>query len=992
MHSLAVSQLQGLLGRSATEETTWNELRRFEAAAIPIIYRLWELQQLEEEENNWHRFWELVQPGYGEAAARYNQRRAAAVAELAASMGVVESGHGAATLYMHPQLWQPAYQQGHGYYSLERAYLALLADVARTCALSYPPADWPQRLASRMVALFTGSAVGERETPNLLECLGYLCAYARAHAGPPQLIALLDALATGDCLAAWQQLTALANQPAASGADQFRRSWLSSGSSMALVLLEHLHRAGRLDNGSFRRLLEALPGSLSTINHFIHQRLETESTDEDDDDVFDDDLDEPQPAAASTDELREALAPMLDAVLWEMLSDMRPETWPVLRQISYLSGGRYLLRLLEEVEWRELDSLHPRYGYDDIASVLTHMLGVLRWRDDDHHGKLVQLLRQFRPATLLASLPHASAYETELLAALDWPGSPALVALLKRVQQTEPARSTEPEAGVMIRQEVLDVVGSMQADHVAELMNGLSRHYKEAVTLVRAALGENRKEIRRLFGRRNQLAARALGLLPLEKPDELLQRYLLLTRYQREANSSGAGKKAYERAAALAGLANLAANAGFSDVTRMEWAMEDTIGAQGVAPGRQWQIEDYSLTLVLRGSTPAIEVSNGKRTLKRTPAAVTRDYAYREVKATLEQAQDQERRYRLAFLEAMRRGQPLSADELALLRRNPLAVALLETLVLVDEAGAIGLYRADDNTLEGSHGERVPVSGAVTIAHPYALVQLDVLANWQTELVRRQVVQPFKQVFRELYVITPAEEEAAYSSGRLAGRRLRGRQATAVLANLGWQIDGYGTVRKPFHQLGIVAHFAAGTGYGYYDDDDGDQATTGALEFWPLKQEYQRYGEERRVKLADIPPLVFSEVLRDLDAVTVIAHQGDEEGTSREVVQRRADLLRATAQALGLSQVQVAEPFVWVTGSRTRYRIHLATGAIYLENGRYLCIVPSQKERKAIYLPFEESGEPVMSEIISKMLLLADDRRISDPTILQQLPPARQAA
>ena len=78
-----------------------------------------------------------------------------------------------------------------------------------------------------------------------------------------------------------------------------------------------------------------------------------------------------------------------------------------------------------------------------------------------------------------------------------------------------------------------------------------------------------------------------------------------------------------------------------------------------------------------------------RRQLKRTPSAVTRDYVYREVRATLEQAQDQERRYRMAFQGAMRSGQPLDLRKARLLRRNPLATALLERLVLIDAAGAV---------------------------------------------------------------------------------------------------------------------------------------------------------------------------------------------------------------------------------------------------------------------------------------------------------------
>src|SRR4029079_16433330 len=130
----------------------------------------------------------------------------------------------------------------------------------------------------------------------------------------------------------------------------------------------------------------------------------------------------------------------------------------------------------------------------------------------------------------------------------------------------------------------------------------------------------------------------------------------------------------------------------------------------------------------------------------------------------------------------------------------------------------------------------------------------------------------------------------------------------------------------------------------------------------------------------------------DLDLVTVIAHQSDELGTSNEVLQRRGDLVRATAAALGLADVRVEEPMVFGRGARAGYRIHLATAAIYLESGQYLCIVPSPKERKATYLPFEDGGEPISSEIVSKVLLLAHDTQITDATILAQIRPLKIAA
>ena len=75
-----------------------------------------------------------------------------------------------------------------------------------------------------------------------------------------------------------------------------------------------------------------------------------------------------------------------------------------------------------------------------------------------------------------------------------------------------------------------------------------------------------------------------------------------------------------------------------------------------------------------------------------------------------------------------------------------------------------------------------------------------------------------------------------------------------------------------------------------------------------------------------------------------------------------------------------------VQGELGSYRIHLGSGNTTREaDGRYLCIVTRLHDKKAsaVALPFEEDW--LLSVILSKAALLADDVSITDPTILMQL-------
>ncbi|HEY1013606.1 MAG TPA: DUF4132 domain-containing protein [Herpetosiphonaceae bacterium] len=949
----AIDHLQDLLGPTAIDDAVWEAIRAFEQAALPIIEEQWPAAAREGQY-----YWAVLNPNTEAKRLEHFQRRDAAAAALDAALGAERAAQCAAVLITHPQLWQPAYASGR-YNASSASYVlqGLLDTVAERCLERRQPPEWPTLLAQRALAVCAIPA--SAEAPDLHDCLGRL-----ANADPALCDPLFDALVARDWDGAWEFLTSLAGYEYPRRADRLGELWLGRGSQHAARLVRRLHERGLLDAARFRQLLEHVPGSLGDVNGLLSR------------------WDRIPPTEAEDIALAATLQRLLDEVLWEMLCDFRPETWPTLSQIHFLSGGKLFLRLVEEIEQQGLTFVRAHWGHKRIEDVLGRLAQVIRRRPDDDAAELTRLLAAFRPETLLAVLPSVTAYRAELCAALAWPGADELLALLDRISQDSPDRNADPTKGVVHRAEIMNIVQRMDAAQLEALLNTFAPHQAAAAAFVRAAQGVNRKEIRRLFGRRNQLAARAFGLLPLESPEELMQRYLKLATFYREANSSAAGRKAYERAAAQAGLANLALQAGFADATRLEWAMQDRLGAETLAVGRSWEIEGYALSLALDAGGPRLEVRNGERLLKRTPAAVTREFEYREVRATVDQAKEQERRYKLAFAEAMRRDQPLSPEELDLLCRNPLAVNLLERLVLVDEAGACGLLRAGERALEGTHGELVRITGSARIAHAYGLAREGLLADWQTEIVRRGIVQPFRQIFRELYILTPAEITAQYSSARLAGRGLKGRQASAFLANLGWLING-SEVRKPFYDLGFEARFNTGAydWYGYGDDDA--TATTGLLEFWPLV--WQRDREEQRVPLDKIPPLALSEVLRDLDMVTVIAHQSDEHGTSREVLTQRADLVRALINALGLRQARVEEPYVHVEGSLTSYRIHLATAAIYLSSGQYLCIVPSAKQQKSLYLPFDEGRESVGSEVISKLLLLINDAAISDQTIRRQI-------
>jgi hypothetical protein len=303
-------------------------------------------------------------------------------------------------------------------------------------------------------------------------------------------------------------------------------------------------------------------------------------------------------------------------------------------------------------------------------------------------------------------------------------------------------------------------------------------------------------------------------------------------------------------------------------------------------------------------------------------------------------------------------------------------------------------------------GSAVEPSGEISLWHPLDAAAEDV-ACWRRFLLDRQVAQPFKQAFREVYLVAPAELETRTYSNRFAAHILNYRQAYALIKTRGWSVvalgpydnDG-GRQWRDFEPYGIRAEFWMEHIAEDWEEQDliANLAATDQVRFTPL-------GGGDPIPVADVPPVVFSEAMRDVDLFVGVAsiaadpewldrgerhldywreHAFGELGAAAET---RRDVLRELAPQLKIAdRLEVEDRYLRVRGDLRTYRIHLGSANVLMEpNDDYLCIV---RDRKAgiggrVLLPFEDDQR--LSEIMSKAFLLAADTKISDPTIRDQI-------
>lgn len=179
-----------------------------------------------------------------------------------------------------------------------------------------------------------------------------------------------------------------------------------------------------------------------------------------------------------------------------------------------------------------------------------------------------------------------------------------------------------------------------------------------------------------------------------------------------------------------------------------------------------------------------------------------------------------------------------------------------------------------------------------------------------------------------------------------------------------------------------------------------DHASGGGYGHW-------NQGIDEPLPLETIPSLVISEIMRDVDLFVGVASVGNDPnwsdggpggryhdywqsysfGELSATAQTRRVLLERLIPRLKIATCcTLTERFLVVRGELRTYKIHLGSGNILMSpNDQYLCIVPKQTTagHERVFLPFE--GDATLSVILSKAFLLADDSKITDPTITSQL-------
>lgn len=508
----------------------------------------------------------------------------------------------------------------------------------------------------------------------------------------------------------------------------------------------------------------------------------------------------------------------------------------------------------------------------------------------------------------------------------------------------------------------------------------------------------------------------ALGILPGEDKN-FLHRYELIQRFLKESRQFGTQRQASEKKSAEIAIGNLARTAGYDDVNRFIWAMKvkQFTKIQHLLEPRT--VKDTVLTVVIDSNgKPSLSIEKKGKRLKSIPTSLKKETRVIEMNEAICSLRDQRSRAIRSFEQAMLRETIFGHQEIATLMRNPIFSPLIQRLLwrttgnkIIDEEKNTTVKKKSISkksttkeksiTVEKSGNQKPLAAETITgtaigtetvigffdqmpesdlvIAHPLDLLHSGRWVEFQRIFVEQQIVQPFKQVFRELYTLNADEKTDPSHTDRYAGNQVQTRMALALLKSRNWVADYETGLQKVDHQRNVVVSLHANADW--FSPSDIEPPTISDVVFLDRKT-------WQPIPLNALPPIFFSEVMRDLDLMVSVAHAGGvDPEASHSTIEMRAALIQAFLPYFKLQNVRIEKSHAFIQGTYGQYDVHLGSGFCHQTAVGMIAILPVHTQtRGRIFLPFADD-DPKTAEIITKILFLAEDQKIKDPNILSQI-------
>lgn len=490
-----------------------------------------------------------------------------------------------------------------------------------------------------------------------------------------------------------------------------------------------------------------------------------------------------------------------------------------------------------------------------------------------------------------------------------------------------------------------------------------------------AALNKVNKEdfLEQVKKTRNKDALNAYCISPISNDQDLLERYLNIQKFLKESKQFGAQRQASEARCSEIALMNLARNSRFETTTRLSWMMEtETVNQYTYLLQPQDIGEIEACISIDENGKNEIIIYKNKKKQKSIPTKYKNHEKILQLKEIHKLWKEQYQRSKEMLENAMIDRTLFTIEEIHAIMKNPIVAPMMKKLVLMSNQ-QFGFY--ENGKLKGLH-EIIDFDSTVRIAHPYDLYKNQNWHEYQSYIFEEKIIQPFKQVFRELYLKLEDEIESNYTK-RYSGYQIQIQKTKGTLKSRKWNVSYENGLEKVCYKDDLVVSLYADADW--FSPSDIEAPSIDYVGFTNRKN-------HKSILVKDINDILYSEIMRDVDLAVSVAYVGGVDPiTSFSTIELRKAIIEFTSKLMKLNNLTFSDNFVNIQGKINNYSVHLGSGNIHQKGGPAIHILPVYSEKRGhVYLPFLDE-DPTCAQILSKVILLAEDYKIKDPAILDQI-------
>lgn len=344
---------------------------------------------------------------------------------------------------------------------------------------------------------------------------------------------------------------------------------------------------------------------------------------------------------------------------------------------------------------------------------------------------------------------------------------------------------------------------------------------------------------------------------------------------------------------------------------------------------------------------------------------------------------------------------------------HPLIRVLTNTLIwkiTIDEHALTVMIK--DNNFVNSKGDILTINqefSTVCLWHP-AVSKLEEIEAWQLYLIEQKITQPFKQAFREVFLLNEDELLNKQYSNRYASHILEQGYFRQIAESRGWQMPIIGNwdcdtaIRKTFTKQGLILELQIQP---LGDEDNIDNRgiyihiTVDQVRFYNAEDNSLKY-------LNSVDPIIISEVFRDIDLFITKSSIGNNQhwrdtqlenkykqywyafnygDLDEKALYRKAQVTKILPY-LGIEgKYQIDKKYLVIKGEKHKFFIHFGSSSVLVEPGEKYIYVPDRILKKATskikFLPLNK--DDTFSKILELSMYFTNEFEALDNEIREQL-------